>query len=625
MTNKNLKNKEEFSQEEHNLEIVKKDDVNKSKEVLIQEEVMDGMKKKKNIIIGTLNIFSQPVKDRHEKHYKESTFHLVADIVLASIVLILAGFIVWILFFRSIPSDVILESSYTSPKVTSGQIETFELQYDNKSDERISDVSISVRFPDNFIFNNTVPADIFEQNTNTFNIGSLSSGANGKVKISGLVLGSIDTQERITFTFNYKNSSKKAHNVLNTLHFNIEDSVLRTDLDKPKEIYQNVSFSGKIKLNNSGSDKLYDVEVVYPDGWNIEKSYCSIDNLAQSGNSWFVDSMAPGEDVVIEFTSKSEYDQGEYPFVFESRLLQNNESYLQKRIEESIEIKKLDFNVSLIPQEKSIKAGEKIKYTLGYSNKTDQDLKNIKFQLKSKDNDFNLNDIELSGNHDICQLNKDVVSIDELLVGQSGEISFYSNFIRQRIKTNQTVGLKVLINYSIDNQSPSYEIISDSVRIVSNLKVKSAAYYYSEQGDQLGVGPLPPVVDMPTSYWVFWEIVNYGNDLKDFAINAQLSDGVVWTGNKSLLSGKLLHGEIGGRVNWDVSEVSKEGGNYKVGFEVAVVPGVFDVGKIMNLLIDIKYGAYDEFSGELINGQADSITTNLKFDKLTTGKDKVVQ
>ncbi len=262
---------------------------------------------------------------------------------------------------------------------------------------------------------------------------------------------------------------------------------------------------------------------------------------------------------------------------------------------------------------------------MSYNNQTDKDINNIKFQLKSKDNDFNLSGLELGGNHDTCQLDKDVISIKELLAGQSGEISFYANLLRQRIKTNQSAGLKVAVSYSIDGQNPSYDIVSNPVRIISDLKVKSSAYYYSEQGDQLGVGPLPPVVDVPTSYWIFWEINNYGNDLKDFAVNAQLPDGVVWTGNKSLLSGKFLHGEIGGRVNWDVSEVSKEGGSYKAGFEVAIVPSISDLGKTMNLLTDIKFSAFDEFAGVSVSGQAENITTNLKFDKLTIGKDKVVQ
>ena len=69
------------------------------------------------------------------------------------------------------------------------------------------------------------------------------------------------------------------------------------------------------------------------------------------------------------------------------------------------------------------------------------------------------------------------------------------------------------------------------------LNVRSAGYYYSPQGDQLGIGPLPPMVDIQTNYWIFWQIGNFNSDLENFTLTAQLPENIVWTGKKSLLAG----------------------------------------------------------------------------------------
>jgi len=157
------------------------------------------------------------------------------------------------------------------------------------------------------------------------------------------------------------------------------------------------------------------------------------------------------------------------------------------------------------------------------------------------------------------------------------------------------------------------------------LTVKAMGKYYSSQGDQLGVGPLPPVVDIPTNVWIFFEIENFNGDLEKFNLTAQLPENVVWTNKKSVLAGKLNFGQIGKRVVWEVDLVDQKDKVYKTGFEISLIPTQSDIGKVLDLVTDIKFRAIEQSCQSEISGSLDNITTDLIFDPLASGKGTVIK
>lgn len=617
------KQKEEFSREKQNLEIVDQNNLNAKKQLEVyQSGAMQ--KSKKNFFIGTLNVFVEPLKNRHEKHYKDSNFHLAADLAFVSIILGLAFFLIWVIFFKPINLEIVLESKHVSQQVVSGAVDTFELNYDNKSGENLYKSSLTVKLPDSFIIEKVVPEKAFDYNTNTFYLGDLANGANGKIKITGLVIGAVGDQDEITFIMNYFNKNNKQLSTLNALKYNIENTVLDVKLELPEFVYENVKFLGKIIVKNKGLNKLENIIISYPhSNWGMEKSFCSLNDISDTSEAWTIKELAAGDEVLIEFTSKTEKQPGDYPMNFATEIKAGETAYPQNKINRNISIQKLDVNSSLTTNSLTISDGEKIEYNLAYNNSSSEALKDINFFLSSKDDDFVLSEIEFKGNSDVCQTDGKIIKISELGAGQSGNIVFLADLKRKAVKTNQTAGIKVEVNYVIRNQAVKYEIISEATKILSNMKVKTAGYYFSEQGDQLGVGPMPPIVGIPTNYWIIMEIDNYGNDIKDFVLTAELSNNIVWTGNKSLLSGNLKHGEVGGRIVWEVDKILKEDGKYKAGFEISLIPNTKDVGKTIDLVKDISFNAYDEFGQIVLRGGNTTINTNLESDKLSIGKDKV--
>lgn len=157
------------------------------------------------------------------------------------------------------------------------------------------------------------------------------------------------------------------------------------------------------------------------------------------------------------------------------------------------------------------------------------------------------------------------------------------------------------------------------------LSVKAIGRYYSAEGDQLGVGPLPPAVDIPTNVWIFFETEGSGGRSKNFSMTAQLPENVVWTDKKSVLAGKLSFGQIGKRVVWEIGQVNERDGVYRAGFEVSLIPTQADLGKVLGLITDIKFSAIEQSCQSKIGGSLDDITTDLIFDALASGKGRVVE
>lgn len=608
----------ELSECSQNLEIIKSDD---NDAVVMNKEGLD-VKKGGNIIIGTLNIFATPLKRRHEKHYKENKLHLVADIAFILIILALGLSLFFILRWNP-KENISLDSYHISPKIISGKIESFEIKYSHNGDEEVNGNSLSVNFPDNFILKSVIPNNIFNHNHNTFYLGDLPVGANGKIKISGLVLGDVGSRQTMSYSFNYDSGGTKK-NVLNSLIYVIEDSALDLSLSLPKEAYQGVEFIGEIKLKNNGDMDFNNIELAFSGDGLLIKNIEESDDISLDNNIIYINSLKKGEENKINFRVVVSDYEGDVNFRIERSIIENNKKLTQGSISKNIFIKIPNFKASVSVDKTAIHDGEEVNFIFNYQNNEIKDVSGVKFIINPLNSDFVFKNISLFENSKKVFTNGNLITLtDHILSGESGALKLKAKFIRKKIKINQITGIAVAVAYSSEGDLIEYNIFSPEIKILSNLNIKSAGYYYSAQGDQLGIGPLPPKVDIPTSYWIIWETENFGNNLKDFNISAQLPENLVWTGNKSLLSGNMHYGQASRRIVWSINDISCGEGNYKASFEVSLIPTENDIGEILNILTDIEYSAYDIFAEQEITGHLNSINTDLEYDKLASGKGRV--
>jgi hypothetical protein len=255
--------------------------------------------------------------------------------------------------------------------------------------------------------------------------------------------------------------------------------------------------------------------------------------------------------------------------------------------------------------------GDSFLLKIPYHNQSAFDLEDIKLSF-SAEGPARIESFKIAGSQTWSDAGK-YVELASLPAGASGELTISLHLIGVKVKTL----LKVTASYSSGNQIASESFTSNEVAVPASLSISAAAYYYSRQGDQLGIGPIPPIVGIPTRYWILIDGKANGN-LSDFALTAYLPQGVSFTGNKTMIAGHINYNEAARQIIWQVGNLT-DGEAVNCGFEVEIIPESFQVGRVPLLIGKISYSGYDQSAQTIISGTAAEIDASLPQDKLAHG------
>jgi len=583
------------------------------------------LRKGGNIVIGTINVVADPVKKhlkgRYERFYKEKPFHLWADIFF--ILAILGMFSVFLIVKNLEPKpEIELKASMVGDSAVSGDLSTFEISYRNNGKTDVDDASLSLTFPKNFQLVSVQPEASFSDQTNTFSIGDLPRGANGKIKVSGSVIGSLGESQSLTYSLNYLLKGKQ-YNALGSLMYPIGSSAFSAVLEMPDRVYEGIDFGGKLVIKNGGKiDLNRNMEISF-DGSSAKLVSVSGQRVSLINGVAVWDSLRAGETAEIELIASSKLaEAGEISLSVYADV--DGLKAKQFSVKKSVSVLSPKFKVVLKTDDKWIKSGDPVALELSLENSENIAIDDIRLDISSADSAFVLKELKVAEGEGYS-INGTTLSISSMEPGKKLNIALTTVLERKRIDPNQDVTLAAEVSYVAGVDARNYRIYGQRMKVFSDLQVSSRAVYYSAQGDQLGVGPLPPAVDIPTRYWVFLEADNLGNDLKDFMISAELPANVGWTEQKSLLSGKVRYAPIGRKVVWTVDEMSKDGGQYRAGFEIELIPSKTDLGTVPKILVNTEYSASDMYAGAEISGKLEDLSADLKGDNLASGKGKVIK
>ncbi|MCK9439147.1 MAG: hypothetical protein WCY43_00520 [Patescibacteria group bacterium] len=575
----------------------------------------DGIDVKKggNFVIGSLNLIGDSIKKRHERHYQENFWHLVADIIL---VLIIIALIVFSIFSFGVGKDdkVLLKVSTDDQNIIAGQLKTFELEYQIKED--LKENFIKVELPRNFILESVSPSNYYNQEKNTFYLDDLSNGTTGKIKIDGYVIGEKGDHQMISFNFNCNKCGKDG--VLSSYFYNINKYLADVSISFPEKIYSNTEVEAKVKIKNNASRDLNHVELFFGDDVEIKKSDLRIED-----NRLILEKIDAKQEFeyLVFLNPKNEENINLKPRLSFNFL---NDSLYLDLADINKSISKPEIKLGISSNQSLLKTGEKIAYKFEYENQNSQAIKDISFRLNSGQLGLFLSSVEILNAPNNVSLENNIIKIEDLVPGEKQKLELLVLFERRQILSNQEALLVADVEYQINNQNVKYTAYSSRTKMVSDVLTNVSGRYYSEQGDQLGVGPLPPAVGMATNYWLFLEFNNSGNKLKDFVLTAELPDNVYFSGNKRVLDGSLNYAEIGKRVIWEISEIEGGINKYRANLEIIFIPEQEDLGKVVDLVKNIKFTVYDEFTQGDISQSLENINTNLKGDRFSSDKGRVV-
>jgi len=230
--------------------------------------------------------------------------------------------------------------------------------------------------------------------------------------------------------------------------------------------------------------------------------------------------------------------------------------------------------------------------------------------------------LEIMNNDSSFQSDGQQIVIEHLSPQETRDINFrlYFNLDSE----NRIIPLSGQIEYFVGRQAVQNFDDWLELRLASELTAQAFAYYNSPQGDQLGIGPIPPIVGIPTKYWIFWELKSLG-DFQNLVMSAKLPIGVELNDNRSLLAGELKYNPDSRQLIWTISEVINQSDSYRVGFEVQLIPSIEQVGQIVPLNTNIKYYAQDALTKQEVEGSLIDVDTDLSQDRINRGQGRVIQ
>ncbi|MBU1146502.1 hypothetical protein KKD80_03065 [Patescibacteria group bacterium] len=285
--------------------------------------------------------------------------------------------------------------------------------------------------------------------------------------------------------------------------------------------------------------------------------------------------------------------------------------------------------------------GEDLEYVILYSNGGSKDIYDVAIKVDLEGAPIDLN--QFSSEHGALRNGAVVWTKDQipdfakLTPGTKGELKFKVSTGRiaepaKALKFEGVLKSWLEISYKLESgfgESHNFKTTVREDKFNSDLVLESAARYYTPEGDQLGLGPLPPKVGEKTTYWIFWSVNNNLNDLGNVSASAILPPNVSWTGRMSVNLGQLTYNSARRQVNWRVGEVERYLGEdwpkRGVAFEVILVPTVEQVGSEPELIGQIKIFGDDKFTGEFLEREGVGLTTNLIYDSLAGGKNNVAK
>lgn len=269
----------------------------------------------------------------------------------------------------------------------------------------------------------------------------------------------------------------------------------------------------------------------------------------------------------------------------------------------------------------SFQINQPVSLNVSYKNNGAGPISHWQLALSDTDQAFSISRIRLlSGQGSVSG---DSLTLPDLAPGETGTISLLINFSATDSNA-RTLNWQLVSAYTYNDQNLSATQTLKPLDLQAQLNVSAVAYYNSPQGDQLGAGPLPPVVGLPTNYWIFWEAKSDG-DFKDLAMSGRLPQGVELTGARTLLAGQLKYNTSTRQLIWQVPDIKGGSDIYRAGFEIQLVPTSSQLAHVPMLMAGLKYFSTDALSAQEASGTLPDLSANLDFDRFNKGQGKVAK
>ena len=470
----------------------------------------------------------------------------------------------------------------------------------------------------------------------TYELGNLEPNARDVARLPVRIYGSTGSPKVLISELHYWEEAATApERVSSRYEWTVADASIKITSTIPSRLVRGRQTSVTYALKNVST------EVVGPIILRLDRPADFIMTgsapAQDAPNEWRIPAMAPGDttnlNIIGYFTATN--DSATAPVLALGAYIKaGDRELLLEEARPNLDPKAVGFEITHTldsAQERgAIMAGERITVRVRYENKGSEPLRDATISLYT---DGRL--ISDPSPSELTWNKTNAPELAEIAPGASGMLvaEFTMRSDAPSTGAAPTLNLYAFGSFSLADEPENTVKVSSApteLPVATSISVEAAGFFYTKDGDQLGIGPLPPRVGETTKYRLVLNVKNTSGDARDVVLEAALPPDVSWTGRYSVSGGQAIdYLPTSNRIRWDIGALSALAGGEDEGvgasFEVALKPGAESAGHVAGLLHDIELSGYDSATGLKLYSTAPAISTELPFDSRAAGKGVVVK
>src|SRR3989344_1895513 len=532
--------------------------------------------------------------------------------------------------------------------VGGGEVSSLDINIINNNNTDLDSASLLVEYPKG----TRKESDLAEElDRERFDLGKIKSGENYNQNIKAIFFGEKDNvkQVKISLEYRIKNSSALFYKE-KVYEMSISSAPVIITPTYPKEVNSNQDISFNIEVASNSKENMSNllVNVEYPFGFSFNSSSPS---PSFNSNVWRFSTLKSGEKKTITLRGNIVgQDNEERVFRINVGTASGDDERVigvpLGELLESILVKKpfigLDVSVDGKTGDVAGLGGREVNTEIKIQNNLPSRLFNVSVEASFKGAAFNglsvvpQNDgFFQSSNNTILWDKRSVSNFADMEPGSESRLSFrlsprpYSE-IAKGITPEIEVSIKVVGERVLESGGvEKVEAIEKRKMKLSTETIVSSKVVRAE-GRIENSGPIPPKVNMPTTYTIVWAIQNSFNQVSNVEVRATLPSYVKWTDVKSPTSELVSWNQVTNEVVWTVGSLLPNTGfgsaQRQVLFQLEFLPSSSQIGQNPIILGGASLSGIDKVTGLQVGSKAASVNTSFALDPtFKVGDDKVVQ
>ncbi len=575
-----------------------------------------------------------------EVHYKRK-YHLTfahakklflfdMTLLLSTIFLVIAS-VLWYTYDPTVLELVSVSIDTSEERIQSGDYATYTFSYANQSDITLTNAAMAIQLPEGFELDTNASAAPSEGNT--FSLADVIPGAEGALTLAGWFYDVPNVENTIVATLSYtqdgsERTEVKARQALTTLR----GSVLDTALEVNNTMVGSGTTPITITLTNTGERPLNNVQLPLQRTGELAVLNPTV-SKGTAEAAWNVGNIDPDETVTLSATLQSRIPKNKQAItlLLTPTIEVNNTTISQQTLSTNFDVAHPAISIESQWQNDiaGVPPGTAVPLDITVANTGDTLLTDLRIDvplpegiisrgavLRENTGTIHNGNLRITSSHNAALSTLAPQDAVTLTVALPILVSPRGTDVQLSVRPQVTASVPAVPQATFTDAADP----SPAVKIGSRISLSASARYYSNEGDQLGRGPLPPQVGKETKYWAVIALSNASSQVQDVQLSARLPDGVVWTGKTSVSHGAgVQYTDATRSMNWRLNTLApyQTIGIYA---ELSVTPTAAQRGTTPLLLENIQASATDSFIGIPLSRSQATVDASLTEDTIGQAK-----